>query len=149
MNEPPEAEQLVAFVVVQVSVVVAVEDEFWFTVKREADRSTVGGFGAAGTTLTVTFFAMSPPAPVHVSEYVVVALGETIWFPESAFAPLHPPLAVHDVALVEAQVSVEVPTVVMVVGSAVNSNVGASGTAVTVTVTLSFAVPPAPVHEIA
>ncbi|HWS68681.1 MAG TPA: hypothetical protein VN325_38420 [Steroidobacteraceae bacterium] len=67
--------------------------------------------------------------------------------PLVANAPLQPPEAVHDVALVELQVSVEAPPLATLVGFAVNVAVGA-GLAVTVTVaTVAVLVPPDPVHE--
>ena len=61
-----------------------------------------------------------------------------------AFVPVQPPVAVHDVALVELHVSVEVPPLAIVVGLAVNVAVG-TGAMVTVAV-LAVLVPPAPVH---
>jgi hypothetical protein len=58
--------------------------------------------------------------------------------------PLQPPVAVHDVALVELQVSVEKPPLAIVVGFAVSVAVG-TGAMVTVAVA-AVLVPPAPVH---
>ncbi len=66
--------------------------------------------------------------------------------PLSPFAPLQPPLAVHEVALVDVQLSVDAPPVVTEVGLAVNVSVGAGG-AVTVTVALFDTVPPSPAHS--
>jgi hypothetical protein len=57
-----------------------------------------------------------------------------------------PPVAVHDVALVELQLSVEAPPLATLVGFAVNVAVGA-GLAVTVTAAaVAVLVPPAPVQ---
>ena len=64
--------------------------------------------------------------------------------PLVAFAPLQPPEAVHDVALVELHVNVEAPPLVTVVGFAVSVTV-AAGTIVTVAVATPLA-PPVPVQ---
>jgi hypothetical protein len=58
--------------------------------------------------------------------------------------PLQPPDAVHDVALVELQVRVDVPPLAIVVGFAVSMTVGL-GAMVTV-VDVALLVPPAPVQ---
>jgi len=66
--------------------------------------------------------------------------------PLVVFVPLHPPDAVHDVALAETQVSVEDPPLAIAVGLAVSVAVG-TGLVVTVTVAVATAlVPPGPVH---
>jgi hypothetical protein len=66
--------------------------------------------------------------------------------PLAANVPLQPPEAVHEVALVEFQVSVEAPPLGTFVGFAVNVAVGA-GLAVTLTVAAADAlVPPEPIH---
>ena len=62
-----------------------------------------------------------------------------------AFAPANvPPVAVHEVALVELQVSVDVPPLAIVVGFATSVAVGMAPI-VTVAVA-AVLVPPAPVH---
>ena len=61
-----------------------------------------------------------------------------------ALAPLQPPVAVHEVALVELQVRVDAVPLATEVGFAVNVTVGA-GTTVTVAVA-TLLVPPAPLH---
>ena len=70
--------------------------------------------------------------------------------PEVAFVPLHEPEAVHDVALVEDQVSVEVPFTLTDVGEAeivaVGAGGGGGGVVVTFTVTERPTVPPPPVQ---
>jgi hypothetical protein len=48
----------------------------------------------------------------------VVLVGATRMVPLAALVPVHPPDAMHDVALVEDQVSVELPPAVMVVALA-------------------------------
>jgi hypothetical protein len=60
--------------------------------------------------------------------------------------PVQPPEAVHDVAFVDDQVSVELPPAFTVVGLADNITVGADGAPMTCTVTLRCALPPEPVH---
>jgi hypothetical protein len=61
-----------------------------------------------------------------------------------AFVPLQPPEAVQEVALVELQVSVDVPPPAIVVGFAVSVAVGL-GAIVTVA-DVALLVPPVPVH---
>jgi hypothetical protein len=65
--------------------------------------------------------------------------------PESALPPLQPPLAVHDVALLDAQLKVDEEPLVRVLGLALKLTVGV-GPALTVTVADWAAVPPAPVQ---
>jgi hypothetical protein len=61
--------------------------------------------------------------------------------------PVQPPEAVHVVALVEVQLSVERAPALTVVGLALSVSVGAGGGGVfTVTVTERCTEPPAPVH---
>ena len=83
-----------------------------------------------------------PPAPVHVTEYVVVTLGETETEPEVPLAVK--PVPVQDVALVEDQVRVEELPGATEVGDAESVAV-AAGTIVTVAL-LADEVPPVPVH---
>ena len=66
--------------------------------------------------------------------------------PFKACDPLQAPEAVHEVALLVVQVSVEVPPVATLVGFAVNDTVGDGGIAVTVTLAVAAAgvVPLAP-----
>ena len=70
--------------------------------------------------------------------------------PDGWREPLHAPDAVQDVALVDVQVSVELPPLVTEVGLPVNVSVGAGvGVPFTVTVTLRTGLlPPAPEHWI-
>jgi lysine/ornithine N-monooxygenase len=77
--------------------------------------------------------------------YVVVAVGKTPRVPLVAVVPVQPPLAVHEVAFVLDQVSVELLPEVMVVGVALKLTVGAAE--VTVTVAEAGAdVPPVPLQ---
>ena len=52
-------------------------------------------------------------------------VGDTARVPLVAFVPVQPPAAVHEVALVEDQVTVEMLPEVMLVGLAENATVGA------------------------
>jgi hypothetical protein len=65
----------------------------------------------------------------------VVAVGETTSVPLGASLPVQPPVAVHAVALVLDQVSVDVPPAVIEVGLALSVTVGGAAPDVTVTVT--------------
>ena len=51
-------------------------------------------------------------------------VGDTARVPLMAFVPVQPPAAVHEVALVEDQVAVEIWPEVMLVGLAENATVG-------------------------
>ena len=66
--------------------------------------------------------------------------------PFKASDPLQAPEAVHEVALLVVQVSVEVPPLATLVGFAVSDTLGAGGVAVTVTLAVAAAgvVPLAP-----
>jgi hypothetical protein len=57
----------------------------------------------------------------------VVPVGDTARVPLVAFVPVQPPLAVHEIALVEDQVTVEVLPEIMLVGFADNATVGMYG----------------------
>jgi hypothetical protein len=109
-------------------------------------RFTVGA-GGAWFTVTVTLCCALPPAPVHASTNIVVALSAPVdWLPDVAFVPVHPPEAVQELAFVEDQLSVALLPAFTVVGLADNVTVGAGGAPMTCTVTLRCALPPAPVH---
>ena len=75
-----------------------------------------------------------PPVPVQVNMNVVLAVKlPMLWEPEIAFAPAHPPDALHALALVELQVRLEKDPDVTEVGLAVNCTVGTTEAAATVT----------------
>jgi hypothetical protein len=104
---------------------------------------TVGCGGAV--TDTVVDCPAEPPAPVHVSVYLVALVNaEVAWEPFIAMLPLHPPEAAHAVAFVEDQDSIEVAPLATVLGLALSVTAGAG--AVTVTVADCAALPPAPVQ---
>ncbi len=80
-------------------------------------------------TVTNAVCVVLPPGPSQVSvnaaSAVMVALSS---LPDVAFAPLHAPEVVHDVALVADQVSVEVPPLSTMLGLADKLTVGALAT---------------------
>jgi hypothetical protein len=96
--------------------------------------------------LTVTAAgALTPPAPEHVSEYVLLAVkAPVLWLPLAASTPLQPPDAVHESALAEFHVKVELPPTATLMGAAASVTVG---TEFTVTVVVaSELIPPGPVQ---
>jgi hypothetical protein len=119
--QAPEAVQDVALVELQVSV----ELPPLATEVGLAVSVTVGA-GVALPTVTVTEATLLvSPAPRQLSEYEVVAVSAPVlWVPLVASVPLHPPEAVQEVALVELQVSVVAPPLVIEVCSALSDAVG-------------------------
>lgn len=103
------------------------------------------GTGGPEPTVTVALYVgLLPPGPVHISEYVLVAVGDTVWLPLVDLLPLQAPEAVQEVALVEFQVNVLVCPEDIFDGLAVMLAVGAGF--VTVTVALFMSWPPGPVQ---
>jgi hypothetical protein len=132
----PEATQEVALAEDQVRV----EDAPLETDVGIAVSDTVG---TGGVTVTVAEALPDPPGPVQASVNVPVLVSAPLdWLPEVVLVPVHAPEARHEVALVEDQVRVEAPPLVIDVGLAVSDTVGAGGT--TVTVTEALPVPPGP-----
>jgi hypothetical protein len=136
--QPPDAVHEVALVELHVSLEVP-------------PGATIVGFAvklAVGTAATVTVVVtipLVPPAPLQVSEYDELAvMAPVLWLPLVGNAPLQPPEAVHEVALVELHVSLDVPPGATIVGFAVKLAVGTAAT-VTVVVTIPL-VPPAPLQ---
>jgi hypothetical protein len=75
---------------------------------------------------------------------VLAVSAAVLWLPLVALAPLQPPEAVQDVALVELHMSAEILPLATEVGFAVKVTVGAG---ITVTVAVAtLLVPPAPLH---
>jgi hypothetical protein len=97
----------------------------------------------ADTTLLV------PATPLQANEYEVVELIAPVpCVPLAGNVPLQPPEAVHEVALLEFHVSVDVPPGAITEGLTLNVAVGVVGD-ITVTVTVaSELVPPGPVQVI-
>lgn len=134
---PFDAVQLVALVLLQVSVLLPPE-------VRLVGLALSVTTGAAAVTVTVMVCATDPPVPVHVSVYDVVVDGMTDSSPDMPLVPLHPFDAVHDDALVVLQLSELLVPCGTEAGLALNVNVG-PGT--TVTVANCDALPPVPVHD--
>jgi hypothetical protein len=140
-DHAPLAAHEVALVEDQVSAVVPPEA----TDVGEADKVTTGGLA----TVTLTVRLAWPPGPVHVSvkELGLVDNAALFSLPVVARVPDHAPLAAHEVALVEDQVSAVVPPGATGVGEADNVTTGTLGVGlVTVTLTVRLAWPPGPVH---
>ena len=138
-DQAPEAVQEVAFVADQVRV----ELPPLATVLGPADKVTTG---AAAVTETVVDCVALAPRPVQVSVYVVLALSAPVdWEPLMALLPDQPPEAVQAVALLETQLTVELPPLATVLGLALMLTV-ALGFALTVTVADWAALPPLPVQ---
>jgi hypothetical protein len=94
--------------------------------------SVAVGTGLAVTVTVAAAAVLVPPVPEQVSEYVVsVAKAPVLWLPPVAKAPVQPPEALQDVALVELQLSVADPPLVTVVDDAVIDAVGAGGAVAT------------------
>ncbi len=99
----------------------------------------------AGVTLTVALCEAEPPAPVQAKVYLVAAVRAAVLCePLIASAPLQPPDAVHEVALVDDQLSVDAAPLVTLLGVAVRVTDGAG--VVTEMVADCAALPPAPLH---
>jgi hypothetical protein len=114
--QPPEAVQEVALVELQVSV----------EVPPLAMTEGLATKVAVGMIFTRTVDApLVPPAPVHVKEYELgIVIAPVLCVPLVALLPVQPPEAVHEVALVELHVSVEVPPLAIDVGAAPRDAVG-------------------------
>jgi hypothetical protein len=120
--QPPDAVQDVALLEVQLSVALPPE----VTEVGLAVSDTLGAVGVLDVTLTVTDLLTDPPAPVHVSVYVLVEVKlESVCEPAVALLPLQPPDAVQDVALLDDHVRTELPPDETDVGEALRLKVGA------------------------
>jgi hypothetical protein len=122
---------------------VSVDEAPFATVVGLASSDTLG---AAAATVTVTDCEAEPPLPAQESVKFVVALnGTVVCEPLVPFPPVHPPDAVHAVALLALHCRTEVAPPLIVVGLADSVTVGAALT--TDMVTVFAAVPPLPVHD--
>src|ERR1700722_18883789 len=112
----PEAVQDVALVELQVSM----------EVPPLAMTEGLATNVAVGMILTRTVdAALVPPVPVQVKEYELgIVIAPVLCVPFVALLPLQPPEAVQEVALVELQVSVDVPPLAIEVGAAPRDAVG-------------------------
>ncbi len=110
-----------------------------------ADHARVAVPVVAGVTLTVVLCEAEPPAPVQAKVYLDAAVSAAVLCePLMASVPLHPPEAVHDVALVDDQLSFDAVPLATVLGVAVRVTDGAG--VVTEMVADCDALPPAPVQ---
>jgi hypothetical protein len=135
-DQPPDAVQVVAFVLAHDNAAVAP----LATLAGDALRLTVG----AATTVTVFESLPEPAGPVQVSVKVVVADSALlVAVPSVVCVPDQPPDAVHDVELVLVQVSCVVPPLGTLAGLTVRLTLAAESTA---TALVSLAAPPAPVQ---
>ncbi len=101
--------------------------------------------GVGGVTVTVADCEAEPPVPVQVSVNFVVAVRVAVAFePLVVSAPLQPPDALHEVALVDDQLNVDAVPLLTVLGLAVSVTAGAG--VVTDTVADCDALPPVPVQ---
>jgi hypothetical protein len=118
--------------------------------------ATCAGFAeivttGAGTAPTATeaVCVTEPPAPVQLNVYVYVRTVLRVpvdSVPLVALAPVKSPVAAHEVALLELQLSVEAAPCRIAAGFELSASVGGGVTGVTLTVTVCVAVPPAPVQ---
>jgi hypothetical protein len=137
-DQPPEAVQELAFVEVQLRLVLPP----LVTLVELALKLTVG---ADADTVTVADCVALPPDPVQVSMYLVVDVRDDVLVePFIASLPAQPPDAEQEVAFVELQFKVDEPSLFTVLGLAARATVGAA--AVTVTVADCVALPPVPVQ---
>jgi hypothetical protein len=92
------------------------------------------GTGAAGVTTTVVRASAEPPAPEQLKVKPVVDVSAPVETPTALLVdcgPLQPPEAVHVVASVLLQVSVDVSPLTILAGVAVSITVGADAAGVT------------------
>ena len=139
--QPPEAVQDVALLEFQVNV-------------AAPPPATDAGFAvreavALPGTVTVTVATLLvPPDPVQVTEYsVVAATARVTWLPLVASVPLHPPVAAHEVALLDVHASVEVAPRDTVVGFAVSVTTGRGTTLTMVVATVLVPLVPVQLNE--
>jgi hypothetical protein len=140
--QPPEAVHVVASVLLHVSV-----DVPPLTILAGVAVSITVGAGAAGVTTTVVLEAPEPPGPEQLKVNPLVDVSTPVEIPTALLVdcgPLQPPEAVHNVASVLLQVSVDVSPLTILAGVAVSITVGADAAGVTTTVVLASAEPPAP-----
>ena len=117
----------------------------------EPPLTTVAGLavsvteGALELTVTLAVPLALPPAPVQVSEKVLVAVSAPVdWLPLVAFVPLQPPEAAQLDALLELQLSVAEAPLTTVEGFTDRVTDGGAGGTVTATDTVWLTLPPTP-----
>lgn len=139
-DHAPEAVQLVAFVVDQVTVELP---PLWIALGPTL-RLTVGALVDAPTVTVVDCTAV-PPVPLQVRVYVALDRSPPVdCEPASALTPSHEPLATQELAFADDQLSVAIDPFTTVLGSAEKLTVGTAG--VTETTADCVALPPGPVQ---
>jgi hypothetical protein len=125
--QPPEAMQLVAFVELHCNMVCPPDVMLaGFAVRVSVGAGAGGGATGTGVTVTATDWLTEPPAPEQaITKLVLVDSGPTDWLPEVAFEPLHPPLAVQEVAFAVLHVKVTWDPATTLPAFEVNVSVGA------------------------
>jgi len=123
---------------------------------EEPPLTTEAGFavsdtvGTGAVTVTLADALAVPPGPVQTRVKVLEPVNTPLdWLPEIALTPDHAPEAVHELASVDDQMSVEAPPFATDVGLAVSETVGrggGGGAPDTVTVVDALALPPEPVQ---
>jgi len=108
----------------------------------EVGLAAMDAVGAAAFTDTVVDALADPPPPEQVMPYDVVAAGVTFCVPATGMLPLHPPVAVHDVALVADQLSADDEPAVIEAGVAEIDAVGLAAVTDTVVDALPEPLPP-------
>jgi hypothetical protein len=120
-DQPPEAAHDVALLEDQVSVDVP-------PLTMLVGFPLIETVGAEEETETVADCAVEPPAPVQVSVNLCVTLSAAVvCVPPVASEPFQPPEAMQEVALLEDQLSVDVPPPATMLGLALSDTVGAEG----------------------
>jgi len=134
--QPPLAVQPLASLAVQVSVALS-PSLIWVA---ELARLTLGAVGVSTVTLAVA--NALPPGPEQSRRNVeLLESGPTVRVPETDRVPLQPPLAVHDVALLDDQVTWTASPASTWLGLALKVTSGRR-----LTVALAVAEPPAPLQ---
>lgn len=139
--QPPLAVQLVVFWALHDSVV----EPPYATVVGVAVRVTVGAVGDVTETFTDCVAEPARPVQVNANDELAVS-GPVDAVPAIGFAPLQLPEAVHAVALVDDHVSVAAEPEGTDGGVTVNDTVGAAVGGAIPAITVSAAVPPAPLQ---
>src|SRR5262245_46018217 len=128
--QPPEAVQLVAFVELHCRVVCPPLTTLVGLAPKVSVGAGVGvGVGVGGAvTVTATDLLTDPPLPEQASTNVVLVVkAPEDWVPDVASEPLHPPLAVHEVAFVVLQVRLTAEPDTTLLALAARVSVGAGG----------------------
>jgi hypothetical protein len=129
--QPPEAVQLVALAELHCNVVCPPEVTLvGLAVKESVGAAAGGGVTGTAVTVTATDWLTEPPAPEQANTKLELAdRGPTDWLPEVALVPLHPPLAVQEVAfaVLHVRVTDEPDCTLLAFDASVSVGAGAGG----------------------